>query len=96
MNKVKQNLFQIWIVSTAVLAGLVWCIIYFMPNDGWLYWASIASIIVLAILYIGAIVVTWLSYEMFLALREWYYDFKSRFRKFMEDPIGCIIRGEID
>lgn len=78
-------------LSTIVFAGIVWCIIYFMPNDGWLYWASIAGVIILAITYIFLIYLEYSIYEMSEGFTELYNHIKPQLKKFLANPFGCFI-----
>ena len=96
MNKVKQYLILFWLLSTTVIAVIIWCIIYFMPNDSWLYWFSIFSVVILSILCVGLGILEWIFYEMLKGIKEMHQDIKPLFNKFMADPLGCIFKGSID
>lgn len=37
---------------TVFLGGIIWLILYLMPETGWLYWLDIALIVIIVILYI--------------------------------------------
>lgn len=57
MRQVKTKYRLLWIAITILFATIIWGIVHFMPNDGWVFWTSVIGIVLLAVAYLCLIVV---------------------------------------
>lgn len=57
MRQVKTKYRLLWIAITILFATIIWGIVHFMPNEGWVFWASVIGIVLLAVAYLCLIVV---------------------------------------
>ena len=77
MRQVKTKYRLLWIAITILFATIIWGIVHFMPNDGWVFWTSVIGIVLLAVAYLCLIVVLIALY----AVDTYQDEIKSGFSK---------------
>ena len=77
MRQIKIKYRLLWIAITISFATIIWGIVHFMPNDGWVFWTSVIGIVLLAVAYLCLIVVLIALY----AVDAYQDEIKSEFSK---------------
>lgn len=77
MRQVKTKYRLLWIAITISFAPIIWGVFHFMPNDGWVFGASVIGIVLLAVAYLCLIVVLIALY----AVDAYQDEIKSGFSK---------------
>lgn len=77
MKQVKTKYSIWWFTTTILFATIIWLIVNFMPNDGWVFWTSVIGIVLLAVAYLCLIVVLIALY----AVDTYQNEIKSGFSK---------------
>lgn len=57
MKQVKTKYSIWWFTTTILFATIIWLIVNFMPNDGWIFWTGIIGIVLLIVAYLCLTVV---------------------------------------
>ena len=85
MKQVKTKYSIWWFTTTILFVTIIWLIVNFMPNDGWIFWTVIIGIVLLIVAYLCLTVVLVTLYVV-----DAYQDeIKSGFREFGHSMIDA-------
>ena len=78
MRPVKTKYSLWWIAITTLFATIIWLVVYFIPNEGWIFWSGIRGIILFVVAYLCLTVVIIALY----AVETYQDEISSGFCKF--------------